>query len=96
MPMQKQIDLDVTITKPLWPYKVINEIQKVMEQGDRDGKNGWEEHFISYHIHCAEDHLAAYFTKPCDDEDHLAHAFTRLMMAIAIERGYVKENKNHA
>ena len=80
-----------TVDKALWPVDVMQEIQMVMEEGERAGKRGWEKEYVSNHIHKAEAHLLAYFTAGADsDEDHLAHAFTRLMMAMAIERGYVK------
>lgn len=89
MGLQKTIQMDVTMSEELWPYKVVNEIQKVMEKGEAKGKSGWENVPVVEHVHRAYDHLTGYF---CDDrtEDHLTRAFCRLMMAVAIERGYVK------
>jgi len=90
MAMQKTVKLNVSTGTDLWPYQVIDEIQKVMEQGARDGKTGWEGEYSSTHIHKAEDHLTKYFHDNSGEEDNLTHAFTRIMMAVAIERGYVK------
>ena len=89
MPMKKTIQLTVTTSKPLWPYWVVDEIQKVMEKGEQDGKRGWERQTINRHVKRACDHLTGYLIADMS-EDHLAHAFTRLMMAVAIERGYIK------
>lgn len=73
--------------QPLWPYKAVQVIEDVMQEGERKGYTGWEKESSSHHIHKAEEHLRNYFTKGGDDEDHLAHAFCRIMMAVAIERG---------
>lgn len=96
MPMKKTIQLTVTMTQPLWPYQVVDEIQKVMEKGERDGKRGWTKQSVGEHIRRALVHLHEYQVVQDNHlqykgyEDHLAHAFTRLMMAIAVERGYAK------
>ena len=72
----------------LWPVAVVDEIQNVMMEGERAGKNnkGWSES-VEHHVDRAIVHLARLGHD--DEEDHLAHAFARLMMACAIERGYV-------
>ena len=93
--MQKTVKLSVMMSQDLWPYQVIDEIQKVMEQGERDGKEGWEKQTISFHLDKAFDHLAE-VRETADlgvgkSEDHLAHAFTRLMMAMALECGYMDD-----
>ena len=95
--MQKIVKIDMTMSQELWPYSVMNEIQKVMEEGlekHPDGE-GWEE-TAPEHVARAIKHLWSYkrklvATNPMYGgmEDHLTHAFTRLMMAVAIERGYV-------
>jgi len=88
MGMQKTIKVDVGVTQQLWPYRVVNVIQAVMEEGELNHPHGsWEEISIEEHIKHADVHLGCYLS---DDttEDHLAHALTRLMMAVAIDRGY--------
>uniref|UniRef100_A0A6M3JT89 dATP/dGTP diphosphohydrolase N-terminal domain-containing protein n=1 Tax=viral metagenome TaxID=1070528 RepID=A0A6M3JT89_9ZZZZ len=89
MGMQKTIKIEVGSTTPLWPYAVVQVIEAVMQEGEAEGKSGWEEQYSSSHIHRAQDHLDSYFRNGAAEEDHLAHAFCRLMMANAIERGYV-------
>lgn len=90
--MQKTIKMNVSTSKDLWPTQVVDEVQKVMEQGERDGKEGWKDVPASEHLYRAYNHLAeARETTElgiAKTEDHLAHAFTRLMMAVAIECGY--------
>ena len=89
--MFKTIKLKITTNEKLWPFKAIDKIQQVMELGQvkyPDGE-GWNE-TAEYHVTRAEDHILAYWAGD-DKEDHLAHAFARLMMAIAIERGYAEE-----
>ncbi len=72
----------------LWPIAVVDEIQKVMDEGKvRYPDNVWLSQSVAYHVDRAIVHLARYGAD--NEEDHLAHAFTRLMMACAIERGYV-------
>jgi len=92
MGMQKTIKLNVNTTEDLWPYQVVDEIQKVMEQGERDGKRDWDKKPMDYHVDRALAHINGYTTGKTN-EDHLAHAFTRLMMAMAIERGYTDKEK---
>ena len=90
MGMQKTIKMNVGTTQDLWPHQVVDEIQKVMEEGLKkhpDGE-GWKLS-VDEQIHRATNHLHDYFIH-CNYSD-LAHAFTRLMMAVAIECGYVKE-----
>ena len=86
--MQKTIKLNVGTSEDLWPYQVVDEIQKVMEEGLKKYPNGegWEE-AVEFHISRAVMHLTR-----ATDTDDLAHAFTRLMMAVAIECGYTKED----
>ena len=88
MGMQKTIKVDVGVTKQLWPYRVVNVIQAVMEEGEAKGKagKGWDES-IAVHIGHAKDHMA-WYAEGNTAEDHLAHALTQLMMAVAIDRGY--------
>jgi len=94
MGMQKTIKLNMHTTEDLWPYQVVDEIQKVMEEGVKKypKDEGWAVS-VYEHLERAHDHLAlARESRECrvfESEDHLAHAFTRLMMAIAIERGYI-------
>ncbi len=88
MGMQKTIKIDVNSSTPLWPYQVVQVIEDVMQEGERKGKSGWEEQ--KDHVNRAYNHLVAYLDNDKSD-NHLAHAFTRLMMAIAIERGYAQK-----
>ncbi len=96
MAMQKTIMMDVTVGQDLWPTKVVNEIQKVMERGlARHPDGGWENVSVQEHLERAHDHLAeareSHDLRIPKSEDHLAHAFCRLMMAVAIDRGYVEK-----
>ena len=97
--MQKTIKLNVTVGEELWPYQVVDEIQKVMEEGLKKHPDGesWEKSYI-FHVDRAIEHLnqiSLYNLRPELFPDvvsvSLAHAFCRLMMALAIERGYLKE-----
>ena len=99
MAMRKTVMMDVGSMGPdLWPHTVVNEIQKVMEQGTvKYRKAPWLEQTTTEHLKHAMHHLTAIRRMasgkpgPNDaDEDHLAHAFTRLMMAVAVNRGYTK------
>jgi len=91
--MQKTIMLNVGTTEDLWPYRVVDEIQKVMEAGKiKYPDDRWKGQSVEEHIKHALNHLKARKLTGIASEDHLAHAFTRLMMAVAIERGYVKED----
>jgi len=100
MALQKVIMMTINMMGPdLWPHTVVDEIQKVMEEGEAKGKSGWERLPADEHVCRAIEHLKYY--EPPDyphaferDEDHLAHAFCRLMMAVAIERGYVKGDED--
>jgi len=97
MGLQKTVNINVTTTEELWPYQVVDEIQKVMEAGDGNhDHDSWKKQPVVTHLAHAAAHVKAAGGEalrggvlPCT-EDHLAHAFTRLMMAMAIERGYVK------
>ena len=93
MAMQKTVNINMTMAEELWPYQVVDEIQNVMEKGERDGKRGWDKRSVDEHMTRATAHISLW-AYGCTDEDHLAHAFTRLMMAIAIQRGYVEEDTN--
>lgn len=86
--MQKTVKINVTTSSDLWPYQVIDEIQKVMEHGERDGKSGWAAVDVRQHVLHAQAHIIDHIAGDTS-EDHLAHAFTRLMMALAVERGYM-------
>ncbi len=93
--MFKTINVEVTVPQTLWPYKTVDAIQMTMEEGEATHiTNAWRELSVAEHIEHAIEHLK-YHELPDPpheferDEDHLAHAFTRLMMAVAIERGYM-------
>jgi len=92
--MQKTIKVTVKTTQKLWPYQVVNDIQKVMEEGKiKYPDDEWKGQSVMVHLAHAKDHIMACVNGKKDD-DHLAHAFTRLMMAIAIERGYMDEEED--
>ena len=95
--MQKTVKINMTMSTELWPYQVVDEIQKVMEKGMASHPDdGWKRESVEEHIVHAIDDLAKWkFNLSMDhardiSEDHLANAFTRLMMAVALERGYIK------
>ena len=95
MGMQIEIKMNVGTFEALWPAQVVDEIQKVMEAGEADHPHdSWKDVPAAEHIRRAYEHLIAaqggYSPLAGKDDDHLANAFTRLMMAIAIKRGYVK------
>ncbi len=86
--MQKTIKLNVGTSEDLWPYQVVDVIQQRMEFGlakHPDG-DGWDE-TPEVMIARATKHLSLLKKKDTSD-DHLAAAFTDIMMAVAIERGY--------
>lgn len=87
--MQKTVKIDVTTSKDLWPYTVMNEIQKRMEYGVGRHPHGdsWEKS-PRVLIDRAIKHLRLLVDGDKSD-DHLAAAFSDLMMAMAIERGYL-------
>jgi len=88
MGMYKTIQLDITTTEDLWPHKVVNVIQQVMEEGLAKHPNGdgWDKD-VDFHVNAAINHL----TNPTDRNIH--HAFARLMMAIAIGDGYAEKEE---
>ena len=94
--MQKIIKLNVGTSEDLWPYQAVDVIQRVMEAGEATHDHGsWEKISVRDHLVHAQEHLAEArkeraYSKKCKSatEDHLASAFTRLMMAVAIEGGY--------
>jgi len=87
MGMQKTINIDVTTTEELRPYKVINEIQKVMEEGEaKHPNNGWVHMTSTFHVLAGIGHAVSFLRGK--GVGHLDKAFTRLMMVVAIERGY--------
>ena len=94
MGMVKTIRIDVTTSEDLWPYRVVEVIQRVMEEGvvKHPGGDGWKLS-AGEHMERAADRLAeareAHDLNIRKSEDHLAHAFTRLMMAVAIKGGYL-------
>lgn len=88
--MSRQISLKIGTSEVLWPYEVVNLIQARMEHGlakHPDG-DGWDLDVVDL-VTLAEDHLANYWADDTDD-DHLLAALTRLMMAVAVERGLNK------
>ena len=93
MGMHKTIKMNVNTPWELWPCQVVDEIQKTMEEGlvSRPHGEGWALS-VKEQVNAAEKHLGDYLhavmMEHTHGEDHLAHAFTRLMMAMAIERGY--------
>ena len=91
MPMFKQINLTVSMPQDLWPYEVINVIQRVMEEGliRHPHGDGFKED-VYYHIDRAQNHLAG-IESGNDTDEPLDHAFTRLMMAIAIRERIKRE-----
>ena len=97
MGMQITIKMNVGTSEVLWPAQVVDEIQKVMEAGETNhDHDSWKGVPVEEHLRRAYEHLMAaqggYSPIAGKDDDHLTHAFTRLMMAVAIERGYVKED----
>ena len=88
--MHKTVKVPIRTTEELWPTETIAVIQQVMEEGAAKGKSGWEKDKADYHAMKAYDHLFLYFNGGDKNEDHLAHAFTRLMMALAIRDGHVE------
>ena len=99
MDMVRTVNISFTTAHDLWPYRVVEILQRVMEQGEKKGKSGWQRVSMGEHMDKAHDHLAeareSYDLDIPKSEDHLAHAFTRLMMAIAIRDGYVKKEGNN-
>ncbi len=94
MGMVKTIRIDVTTSEDLWPYQTVEVIQRVMEEGVVKHPDGeWKNQSAREHMERAHDHLAeareAHDLRMSKSEDHLAHAFTRLMMAVAIKGGYM-------
>lgn len=86
--LQQTIKLNVGTSEILWPYQVIDEIEKRMEFGLAQHPHGgsWDQ-TPEVMIARATKHLKLLKKKDTSD-DHLAAAFTDIMMAIAIERGY--------
>lgn len=86
----KVIKLKLTdaMYRNLIPEGVVQVLQNVMDHGERKGKRdiGWTES-IEDHIEHAREHLDDWYNEGDEGEDHLAHAFTRLMMAVSIEKG---------
>lgn len=98
--MQKTIKLNVNVADELWPYQVVDEIQKVMEEGlEKHSGKWWLRQSVKEHVECAFLHVQHVLNEEAvlengKREDHLAHAFCRLMMAMAIERGYTKGDED--
>ena len=91
MAMHKTFQIEVNSMQRLWPFEVVQEIQNVMEEGEAcHPHDSWKEVDAVTHVQHAKEHLRQYFSRKQDGEDHLAHAFTRLMMAAALDKGYVK------
>ncbi len=89
MGMVKTIRIDVTTSEDLWPYEVVGVIQRVMEEGAiRYPDKRWLKQSATFHVNRAIKHLTSIRPGKHADE-HLTHAFTRLMMAVAIKGGYM-------
>ncbi len=88
--MSKTITLNIKVTEILWPYEVINVLQETMEAGLKSHPDGdsWDEG-PDVMIQRAQDHIEEYWNDD-QSEDHIAHAFTDLMMAVAMVRGLSK------
>lgn len=76
-----------TDTIDLIPPQTIQIIQDVLEAGRRSGKCRYERGEVTVNdcVSHALRHLCNHLEGDAS-EDHLAHAFTRLMMALSIER----------
>ena len=87
MGMQKTIKINVNTNTVLWPYQVVDEIQKVMEEGEaKHPNNGWVHMTSTFHVLAGIGHAVSFLRGK--GVGHLDKAFTRLMMVVAIERGY--------
>jgi len=70
----------------LVPWRTIQVLQDVMEEGHDKGFTGWRDKGILYHLDRIQRHIDLYMDGDTS-EDHLGHIFTRAIMAKAIERG---------
>ena len=86
--MQKVIKMNVGTSEELWPYQVVDVIEARMEHGLAKHPDGdsWDE-TPEVMIARATKHLSLLKKKDTSD-DHLAAAFTDIMMAVAIRGGY--------
>ena len=70
--------------------KAIFALAKVLHTGEvRYGKDNWRKIDTESHLNHAMSHAYAFLAGDQQD-DHLSHCFCRLMMAIGVERGDVK------
>ena len=71
-----------------FPIEAIGIIDDVLEVGREKGymRGGWRAMCTEAHLHKAISHLSKYYDEDVDqsDEDHLAHALTRLAMAVSV------------
>lgn len=89
MGMVKTIRIDVTTSEDLWPYQVVGVIQKVMEENEsKYPDRPWKEQSTDEHLKHAKEHIRDFQKGGLHKDEHLAHAFTRLMMAVAIRGKY--------
>lgn len=54
---------------------------EVNHEPDTFRKQGFEIQLVHAEEHAKKARVSSYFWSPLDDEDHLAHAFTRILMA---------------
>jgi hypothetical protein len=71
----------------LVPPEAIRAIAVVMEEGVKNGRDAsnWRKVTLDVQINHALAHLVAHLMGE-EDEDHLAHALTRLAMAVAVRK----------
>jgi len=77
----------------LFPVEIVQILQNVMEAGRKKHPDDkWKHQSKKFHIGRAEIHFLTEFFDLSDnkDEDHLAHAFTRLGLALAVREGWNK------
>lgn len=90
MSMTKTIRIDMTTSEDLWPYPVVNVIQRVMEENaSQYSEAPWKEQSVDEHLKHATEHICDFLKGGFHRDVHLAHAFTRLMMVVAIKGGYM-------
>lgn len=74
------------------PSQVVTEQVDFIMQANQDVKgDSWQGYPIRTHVEHALAHLAMY-DAPAQQEDHLAHAATRLAMALAIREDDLEAN----
>lgn len=74
------------------PSQVITEVVEQVMQANQETKgDSWQAIPIQTHLNHAWAHLTMY-DAPAQQEDHLAHAATRLAMALAIREDDLEAN----